>query len=112
MKIYSTIFKISMILALLCVNSLFSQQPTGVSQTSGTNDDLSSVYFPAAKTGFAVGVNGTIRKTTNGGTNWTGLTSGTTQDLYEVYFLNVSTGYVSGTNGTIRKTGAFDGIRP
>lgn len=35
--------------------------------TSGTTNSLSSVYFTDANTGYAVGENGTILKTTNGG---------------------------------------------
>ena len=39
-------------------------------QTSGTPNNLSSVYFINENTGWAVGDIGTIRYTTNGGINW------------------------------------------
>lgn len=41
-----------------------------ISQNSGTTQALNSVYFCNINTGFAVGDNGTIVKTTNGGSNW------------------------------------------
>jgi photosystem II stability/assembly factor-like uncharacterized protein len=56
-----------------------------------------------ANTGYSAGENGTIRKTTNGGTNWTGQTSGTNNDLYEVHFM-FNLGYVVGAGGVIRYT--------
>ena len=35
-------------------------------QSSGTNNTLRSVFFPAVDTGYTVGLSGTIRKTTTG----------------------------------------------
>jgi photosystem II stability/assembly factor-like uncharacterized protein len=65
---------------------------------------LYEIFFCDANTGYAAGTNGTIRKTTNGGTNWAGLTSGTTNDLYEVHFIMNNLGYVVGAGGTVRYT--------
>ncbi len=39
-----------------------------------------------ATTGYAVGDNGTILKTTDGGANWTAQTSGTTNNFFSVSF--------------------------
>ena len=47
-----------------------------------------------------VGGDGTILKTTNGGTTWTALSSGTS-DLTSVYFTDASTGYAVGGIGHI-----------
>jgi photosystem II stability/assembly factor-like uncharacterized protein len=73
-------------------------------QTSGTTNDLFSVYFTDANTGYIVGDTGLILKTTNAGTNWTAQISGTTNPLYSVYFPAPNTGYAVGKSGTILKT--------
>jgi photosystem II stability/assembly factor-like uncharacterized protein len=65
---------------------------------------LSSVFFTDANTGYAVGYDGTILKTTNGGTDWTAQSSGTTKWLHLVYFTDANTGYAVGYDGTIIKT--------
>ena len=91
------------LLLCLSLSSVFAFSQW-TSQTSGTTDYLLSVYFTDADTGYAVGDNGTILKTSNGGTNWTAETSGTTNDLTSVYFSDADTGYAVGSSGTILKT--------
>ena len=75
-------------------------------QTSGTTNDLRAVHFPVdATTGYAVGSNGTILKTTDGGDNWNSQSSGTIWDLWAVHFpVDATTGYAVVSNGTILKT--------
>jgi len=83
-------------------------------QNSGTTNNLYSIHYPVgikgsvpfaqATTGWAVGQNGTILKTTNSGTNWITQSSGTNDDLYSVYFNNTNTGFIVGENGTILRT--------
>lgn len=68
---------------------------------------LYGIDFPissASLTGFAVGMGGTILKTTNAGVNWQPQNSGTTQTLRGVYFTDLVNGYVVGEGGTILKT--------
>ncbi|MDQ3193608.1 MAG: YCF48-related protein [Bacteroidota bacterium] len=66
--------------------------------TSGTSYNLRSLCFTDINTGYAVGFNGTILKTTDGGLNWILQTVGTNQNLYSVHFIG-QTGYVvGGTN--------------
>lgn len=65
---------------------------------------LYGVYCINYDTVVAVGVNGYIIRTTNGGANWTQIVSNTTNTLYKVQFVNDTTGYVVGENGTILKT--------
>ncbi|MDD5570672.1 MAG: YCF48-related protein, partial [Bacteroidales bacterium] len=55
-------------------------------------------------TGFAVGMNGTIIKTTDGGDFWVKLTSFTTNTLNGLSFINDSICYIAGNNGKIYKT--------
>lgn len=63
------------------------------------------VYFTDANTGYAVGDNGIIYKTTDAGAIWLPLNSGTTNSLYAVQFTDANTGYViSQYNYSIYKT--------
>jgi photosystem II stability/assembly factor-like uncharacterized protein len=52
--------------AILClVSNTFAQ--SWVTQTSGTTNTLRDIFFIDGSTGWAVGENGTVLKTTNGG---------------------------------------------
>src|ERR1051325_7984058 len=69
-------------------------------QTS-TSSDLVSVFFTDIKTGTAVGGNGTIMRTTNGGRTWTNQSSGVFRTLYACYFVDVNTGMAVGDNDEV-----------
>jgi photosystem II stability/assembly factor-like uncharacterized protein len=74
---------------------------TWTAQTSGTLNDLHSVYFIDANTGYAVGGSvltgdGILLKTINGGTSWNSLLSVPKYQLYSVYFTDANTGYAVG----------------
>lgn len=82
----------------------FSQWTT---LNSGTTNNLQSVYFTDANTGYVVGGNwntneGIILKTINAGNSWTNISTGS--KLYSVYFTDMNTGYSVGDSGTILKT--------
>lgn len=64
-------------------------------QSSGTSQPFTNIFFVDANTGTAIGLTGTIRRTTNGGVNWITQTV-PADNLYGIYFLNSSTGYISG----------------
>ena len=55
-------------------------------------------------TGQLLVMDGTILRTTNGGTTWTSQSSGTTNYLNGVSFTDANTGTVVGDNGTILRT--------
>ena len=55
-------------------------------------------------TGTVVGTEGTIFRTTDGGTTWVTQTSGTTNDLHGVSFTDGNNGTVVGDDGTILRT--------
>ena len=58
------------------------EAPAWVSQSSAaTTRSLEDVSFADANTGTAVGDDGTILRTTNGGNTWVNQTSGTTTTL-------------------------------
>lgn len=90
------------ILFLVLFSSIsFSQIWTA--QGSETNS-FYGVSFTDANNGTAVGASGTIRRTVDGGTNWTTQTSPVTNLWYAVSFTDASNGTAVGTDGTIIRT--------
>src|SRR4051812_15897503 len=71
----------------------FTKAQTWTGQTSGTTNHLMSVFFTSSTQGWAVGSNGTILTTTNGGVNWSPQVSGTTANFYSVHFASASQGW-------------------
>ncbi len=65
---------------------------------------LFGIHFGEPNTGFAVGNNGVIMCSTNGGSNWTVQSGVTTENLNGVHMLNSLTGYACGYNGIVLKT--------
>ena len=63
-------------------------------QSSGTTSYLYDITFIDMNTGYAVGRDGTIIHTTNGGENWSVLQSGTTVPLKSVYFTDENNGWI------------------
>lgn len=103
MKIIS--HKLSLLSAILFLtfNSAIAQNLSWQNPLPQGNN-LSSVYFPNATTGYIVGDAGTILKTTDAGTSWTTQISGTFNGLTSVCFIGVDTGYAIGGSSTILKT--------
>lgn len=69
--------------------------------------NLSAMHFPVSNstTGWAVGVNGTILKTGNGGVSWTAYSGiDPSVNIDGVWFNSLFTGWAVGTGGTIFKT--------
>lgn len=71
--------------------------------TTGTSVDLCGGAFVNASTGWAVGENGTILKTTTGGAVWTPQANGTTETLADVTFASTTNGWVA-SNGKVLAT--------
>ena len=61
-------------------------------QNSGTTQELNSVFFTSASTGYVVGDLGTILKTSDGGIQWMAQNSGTPYYLLGVCFTDSLTG--------------------
>jgi photosystem II stability/assembly factor-like uncharacterized protein len=72
--------------------------------TTGTVNNLNSVFFTANNTGYIAGDISTILKTNNNGNNWTSLTSPVSTNFTGIYFINQQTGYIVGELGKIIKT--------
>jgi hypothetical protein len=90
--------------AILLVQLTTFAQVGWFEQTSGTSNYLNSVYFTDNNTGWAVGFEGTILNTTDGGLNWNSQSSGTSNYLNSVYFTDNNTGWAVGGDETILKT--------
>ncbi len=82
--------KLKTLLFLLFTIPIYSQW---VQQTSGTGENLNDVFCITEDVVVVVGDNGTILKTTDGGTNWLQKTSSTTYNLQKVQFVNQNVGY-------------------
>lgn len=71
-------------------------------QNSETTAILNSVFFTDIDTGFAVGSNGVILRTLNGGNNWTQQNTGVTEALHCVHFPSRDIGYVIGDSSVLK----------
>lgn len=69
-----------------------------------TGRPLMNVQFIDSTNAFAVGFNGTIVHTLDGGITWDRLVSNTTADLYGLYFFDSENGVVVGAQNTFLKT--------
>ena len=87
--------------ALLFSHFLFAQKDSAEVLKTAV---LKGIWFTDNNNGYAVGYNGTILKTTDGGVSWKTLNSGVTNSLFSVSFSNVNNGLVCGANGIILKT--------
>ncbi len=73
--------------------------------TSGTIEDITSVYFPTSSIGFAsLMYSNTLLKTITGGNSWTSLNLGQTIGVNDLYFTSADTGYLACSNSKIIKT--------
>ena len=70
----------------------------------GDRRDLCGVAFTDATHGWAVGEDGTILATTDGGATWSAQSSGTSESLYDVAFTDATHGWAVGEGGTILAT--------
>ena len=75
---------------------------------TGIINNLHSVHFPDPFTGYAVGSNGTILKTTNAGSNWFTQTSGLFDDFSSVFFTSTMSGVIVGYNKILLTTNGGD----
>jgi photosystem II stability/assembly factor-like uncharacterized protein len=80
-------------------------------EASGTGFTMSAITFSDAQHGWAVGGNGLILRTKDGGTTWELLkppgriNSGERQpDLHAVHFIDANVGYIAGNRQTASKT--------
>ena len=107
------------------VTPAFSPAPTmtpvslnhWVTQNSGTSNNLNGVYFVSSSTGWAVGDNGTVLHTADGGNTWSYQTGTSPYNLRDVCFTGGRgwiVGYGSPPNGIVFTTsdGGVNWIAP
>jgi len=93
-----------LVITIIILSNIIIVDAQWIPQTSGTTNIFEDVYFPSTNIGYIVGYNGTIRKTTDGGTTWVAQTSGITNSISSVTFINDTIGYFAGSSGEIYKT--------
>ena len=106
MKFLDFTFKNIFIILIICLfakmspaqHNWFWQNPLPQGNT------LNSVDFGDENTGWAVGENGTIIKSTDSGENWNLQYSGTTERLHSVHAFNENTIYAVSENGAVLKS--------
>lgn len=86
------------------ISTLSVKAQSWVLQQSNTSARLNSVYFCNPEVGFAVGDNGTICCTTDGGANWVIQASGTSQNINAVYFFDGLTGFAVSNSELLKTT--------
>ncbi len=84
-------------------NSPFST-PTWTTGNFGSTATILGICFPTSSIAYACGFNGTILKSTDGGTTWTAQNSNTKENLYRISFKDALNGFVGGNNGAILGT--------
>ncbi|NUN07772.1 MAG: T9SS type A sorting domain-containing protein [Ignavibacteriaceae bacterium] len=88
---------------LFLFQSMQSQQLT-VMLEPDIKEFMRDMYFVNASTGWMVGNEGAIYKTSDGGNTWALQNSGVTKDLNKVFFVNDNTGWVGSISGSVLKT--------
>ncbi|MBM2842132.1 MAG: hypothetical protein HW412_2660, partial [Bacteroidetes bacterium] len=74
-------------------------------QTTGTTVTFNDVAFADVNTGFAVGLNTTICKTTNGGTTWTPISTGFSGlSIRSIKLANANLGWATADGGVVLQT--------
>jgi len=94
---------IVVLLTIILSNVCFSQSGW-VSQSLVTSNLYHGVFFVNSNTGFIVGDNGSLLKTTNAGAEWIIKNSGTSYALHKVIFINTEVGLIVGENGTVLRS--------
>ena len=95
---------VTLVAAVLCLAFAGTAFAGWNSQTSNTTEDLNNLTFADASTGWAVGTNGTIVATSDGGTTWASQDSGVSLDLCGIDAVSATTAWTVGDHGTILKT--------
>lgn len=95
--------KLLLLTTTLMITALLSAQWSQVSPHP-TSQTLQDIRFTPNNLGLAVGSQGTIVRTTDGGQNWLPVPSGTAQNLNEVCFSDDISAFVVGDSGTLIKS--------
>lgn len=72
--------------------------------STGTNQNLNSVYFIDEQTGYSCGEGGTLIRTFDGGDSWSAVPVSDLSNFNNLYFFNVREGIIIGDNGNLYLT--------
>lgn len=72
---------------------------------SVSTNQLLTIDFCSADTGYTAGQGGVVYKTVNGGLNWSTLNASTLNNFWDICVLNSNSIYLAAYYGTLRKTG-------
>lgn len=89
---------------ILLISTRVLAQSGWYTQSSGTSQKLNSVYFTDSISAYIVGDNGTILKTTNGGTEWNQINNQIQVNIYDAYFSDMNNGIIICDSGKIFNT--------
>ncbi len=101
MKIYRQ-FLSTLLLILVCSNVSLPQ--TWQKVLTGPYNNFYDIYFVNENVGWAVGYQGQIAKTTDGGTTWINQSVGIKKDLTGIYFFNEQKGFICGNSRYLLST--------
>jgi len=94
-----------MVFILGVLSGMVFPQAQWVPLNSGVPVNLYGVQFVNTDSGFVVGSQGTILKTTDGGLNWVNISpAGITSTFFDLYFWNADIGLAVGSDGIIVRT--------
>ncbi len=82
----------------------FETEGTWVRQPAPVNENLHSVFFNDKNNGFAVGDNGCLLTTKNGGTAWQRLILNVSENFQKIYLSDAAKGWIAGANGILLRT--------
>lgn len=88
--------KLTQLFFFLTMPFFASAQGDWVELNSNSTEDLSQLQFVNEEIGHAVGTNGTLLRTLDGGLNWSSTQVGL-DPLYDVYFIDANNGFVQST---------------
>jgi photosystem II stability/assembly factor-like uncharacterized protein len=95
-------FIIAVFMIMICTSGIFSQPWVNAPQSVSL---IWAVDFHDANTGWYLSGNGMIKKTTDGGANWSDQSVGAPIAMRDISMLNANTGYVcTQSNGRVYKT--------
>lgn len=80
------------------------------SVSGSANTKLNSVFFINQRNGWAVGTEGKVYQTVNGGKVWREQNTNLKKDLTDIFFTNTADGWAVGDEGTILRTATAGNI--
>lgn len=92
----------SLVFGFFLMLNTFSQN--WIQQQTNSTADLNSIFFVDPDLGWAVGSEGTVLKTTNGGDQWLPQSSGVASDLLSVHFTDPLTGFAVSSHELLKTT--------